>query len=321
VKFLIAGLGSIGRRHLRNLVELGQQDIVLYRTGKGTLPEEELSGFESVTDLRVALERRPEAVIVSNPTALHLDVAIPAAEAGCHILLEKPVSDSMERAAALQRAVSRGGSRILVGFHLRQHPTLRLVKDILLAGELGRVTTVRVHWGDYMPAWHSWEDYTVSYAARKDLGGGALLTLSHAFDYLHWLFGDVATARGVYGEGLGMNVEAVVEASLRFQSGVLASVHLDYLQRPGDHFLEIVAENGRLRWDGVSGILDISGLPTGPRRNPPPPGFDRNDMFVAEMEHFIDVAAGSASPVCSLEDGIRVQETLEQIRISAGVGQ
>jgi predicted dehydrogenase len=171
------------------------------------------------------------------------------------------------------------------------------VKDILLAGELGRVTTVRVHWGDYMPAWHSWEDYTVSYAARKDLGGGALLTLSHTFDYLHWIFGDVATARGVFGEGLGMNVEAVVEASLRFQSGVLASVHLDYLQRPGDHFLEIVAENGRLRWDGVSGILDISGLPTGPRRNLPPTGFDRNNMFVAEMEHFIEVAGCAAPPV------------------------
>lgn len=317
MKFLIAGLGSIGRRHLRNLVALGRRDILLYRTGRSTLPDDELSGFESLTDLHAALARRPDAVIVSNPTALHLDVALPAAEAGCHILLEKPVSDSMQRVEALREAAGRRGGRILVGFQLRQHPTLRQVREVVESGELGQITAVRAHWGEYLPAWHPWEDYAASYAARPDLGGGALLTLSHPFDYLRWIFGNVATARGVFGNGLGLKVEALVEASLRFQSGVLASVHLDYLQRPLDHHLEIEAENGRLRWDGADGSLEITGLPDGGRRWTPPPGFERNDLFVAEMEHFIQVVDGATPPACSLEDGIRVQETLEQIRSSA----
>src|SRR5512133_3289079 len=96
MKFLIAGLGSIGRRHLRNLIALGEKDIVLLRTRKATLPDDELAGYPVETDLNEALKKhQPGAVIVANPTSMHLDVAIPAAQAGCDILLEKPVSHSM----------------------------------------------------------------------------------------------------------------------------------------------------------------------------------------------------------------------------------
>src|SRR5512146_3428906 len=97
-KLLIAGLGSIGRRHFRNLIALGEKDIVLLRTRKATLPDDELTGYPVETDLKEALQKhKPEAVIVANPTSMHMDVAIPAVEAGCHILLEKPVSHSLER--------------------------------------------------------------------------------------------------------------------------------------------------------------------------------------------------------------------------------
>ena len=73
-------------------------------------------------------------MIVSNPTALHLDVAIPAAEAGCHLLLEKPISHTMERIDALQAAVKRGGGQVLVGFQFRFHPGLQQVARLLSEG-------------------------------------------------------------------------------------------------------------------------------------------------------------------------------------------
>ena len=112
MKFLIAGLGSIGRRHLRNLLALGERDIVLLRTHKATLPDDELAGYPVETDIHDALQKHtPDAVIVANPTALHLDIAIPAAEAGCHILLEKPISDSLDRVEELKKAAQKSGSR------------------------------------------------------------------------------------------------------------------------------------------------------------------------------------------------------------------
>jgi len=95
MRFLIAGLGSIGRRHLRNLLALGERDILLYRTHRSSLPDDELASFRVETDLEAALAHHPDAVIVSNPTALHMRVALPAAKSGCHILLEKPIAEKM----------------------------------------------------------------------------------------------------------------------------------------------------------------------------------------------------------------------------------
>jgi predicted dehydrogenase len=157
MKILIAGLGSIGRRHLRNLIALGEKDIVLLRSHRAAMPDDELAGYPVETDLAEALARhQPEAVIVSNPSALHMQVAIPAAQAGCHILLEKPVSNSMTGLDELQQAAQTSGSRILVGFQYRYHPTLNRARELVRAEALGRVLTVHAHWGEYLPDWHPW---------------------------------------------------------------------------------------------------------------------------------------------------------------------
>lgn len=167
MKFLIAGLGSIGRRHLRNLRTLGEQDILLFRTHHSTLPDDELAGIPVETDLRRALDRKPDAVIVANPTSLHLDVAIPAAEAGYHLLLEKPVSASLDRLDVLQAALQRGGGKVAGGFQFRFHPGLQRIKGLLEARAIGSPVSVRATWGEYLPGWHPWEDYHQTYAAAS----------------------------------------------------------------------------------------------------------------------------------------------------------
>jgi len=304
MKFLIAGLGSIGRRHLRNLRALGENDIILYRTHRSTLPEEELSGLPVETDLQAALAHKPDAVIVANPTALHLEVAIPAAQAGCHILLEKPISHSLARVDELERAAQGSGSRILVGFQFRFHPTLRQAAALLQEGRIGRVLSVRAHWGEYLPNWHPWEDFRQGYAARPDLGGGVVLTLCHPLDYLHWLVGKVETLWAMTAAlHLNLPVEDTAEIGLRFANGALGSVHLDYNQRPPTHSLEIIGTEGTLRWDNRDGILhEYRAAENEWKIYSPPPAFERNEMFIEEMRHFLEVVRG-APPVCTLADG------------------
>ena len=167
---MIAGLGSIGRRHLRNLVALGERDIVLFRTGLSTMPDEELEGFPTERNLEAALSRSPDAVIVANPTALHLDVAIPAAQAGCHVLLEKPVSGTLDRTEELRLAALSGKGRILVGYQYRFHPGLKAVKAWLEADAVGRVLTAAAEYRDHVPAWHPWEDFRKVYFSKKETG-------------------------------------------------------------------------------------------------------------------------------------------------------
>ena len=320
MKTLIAGLGSIGRRHFRNLIALGEKDIVLLRTRKATLSDDELAGYPVETDLAEALKKhKPDAVIVANPTALHLDVAIPAAEAGCHILLEKPVSHSLERLDVLQQAAQKSGSRILTGFQFRYHPTLNKARELIQTGTLGKVLTVHVHWGEYLPNWHPWEDYRQSYAARADLGGGVIVTLTHPLDYLRFILGDVDSlwSFNEHLSSLELDVEDVAEIGLKFSSGAIGGVHINYFQRPAVHQLEIVGTNGTLRWDNMDGILHLhkmpapfgsySDLPPAPVSESfsPPEGFERNQLFLTQIKHFMGMVHGETQPVCTLNDGVR----------------
>jgi predicted dehydrogenase len=335
MKFLIAGLGSIGRRHLRNLRALGETDILLYRSHRATLPDDELSGLPVETDLRRALNLNPAAVIVANPTALHLNVAIPAAKAGCAIFLEKPVSGSMDGLDRLAAAAKRSGIRILVGFQFRFHPALKQAADLIAGGAIGQVLTVHAHWGEYLPNWHPWEDYRQSYAARENLGGGVIRTLTHPLDYVRWLAGEVESLWSFNGRvsPLEIDVEDAAEIGLRFTSGALGGVHVNYVQRPPAHRLEIVGTAGTLRWDNADGILHFFRLPAAfgtwsadppapvVEQFAPPEGFERNMLFLDQMRHFIAVARGEADPVCTLDDGVAALRLALAARDSARSGK
>jgi len=320
MKFLIAGFGSIGRRHFRNLKALGQNDILFLRSKRSTLPDDEIAPYPVETDLRAALSHQPDAVIVSNPTSLHLDVAIPAAEMGGHLFLEKPISHSMEGIDQLQAAVIKGGGRVLVGFQFRYHPQLVQLKSLLDKKVIGQPVSVRVQWGEYLPGWHPWENYKAGYSARKDLGGGVVLTLSHPLDYLRWLLGEVSAlwAFTTPVAALEIDVDAAAEIGLRFQNGVIGSLHLDYIQRPNTHSLEIVGSKGTIRWDYVEGLLRVyrdTGEP--PESYPLPPGFERDHLFRDQMTHFLEVVRGDDQPRCSLQDGIMAQALTAAVHESA----
>jgi predicted dehydrogenase len=312
MKFLIAGLGSIGRRHFRNLLALGERDILLYRTHQATLPDNELIGFPVETDFQAALSHHPDAVIISNPTSLHLDLAILAAKSGCHILLEKPVSHTMERLDVLELAVQQNGVKVLVGYQFRFHPGLQQVKRILDSAAIGELLSARAHWGEYLPNWHPWEDYKLGYAARPELGGGVVLTLSHPLDYLHWFMGDVASVWSLISHrGMNLPVEDMAEIGLCFRNGSIGGLHLDYNQRPPSHTLEIMGTRGTIRWDNADGITRLSTVGLDDQAGPwqdfsPPAGFERNWIFLDELRHFCDVVLGKVEPICNLQDGIKV---------------
>src|SRR3970282_1166148 len=153
MKFLIAGFGSIGRRHFHNLISLGEKDVIVYASAKTTLPDDELKDFIVENDLSAVLNHHPDAVIVANPSALHLDVAMPAAQMGCHLLLEKPISNSMANLEELRTTVKKSGSQVLVGFQFRFHPGLLKIKEILTSGEIGMPVSARAFLGGYLPDW------------------------------------------------------------------------------------------------------------------------------------------------------------------------
>ena len=324
MKLLMAGLGSVGQRHLRNLQALGQQEVVLYRTGRGTLPDEELAGLPTETDLAAALAHRPQAVIIANPTALHLPVALAAAQAGSHLFIEKPVSHSLDGLDQLAAIVQEKELRVLVGFQFRFHPGLRTIKQLINGGAIGPIICAHAHWGEYLPDWHPWEDYRRGYSARADLGGGVILTSCHPFDYLRWLLGEVQTVSATAGQlsGLDLDVEDIADVTLRFASVAIGTVHLDYTQRPPSHWLQVTGQTGTIRWDNADGAVLCYRADQGEwEQIPVPPGFERNTMFLDEMRHFLDCITGWDEPLTNLQDGIRALEIALAAKHSAAEGR
>jgi predicted dehydrogenase len=287
----------------------------------------------------LALQKhKPDAVIVANPTAMHLDVAIPAAEAGCAILLEKPISHSMEKLDQLESTVKRSGSKVLVAFQFRFHPGLTRAKQLISAGEIGRIISAHVHFGEYLPAWHPWEDYRKGYAARADMGGGVVLTQCHSLDYLPWLVGRVQSAWGFTRRlsDLEVDVDDTAEIGLRFEGGALGSVHLDYNQQPPEHYFTVIGTKGTLKWNLVDGATRIyraspeslatssgMGIKAGGEWEayPLPEGWERNVMFLEQMKHFVSVVRGDAEPSCSLDDGVRVMKLIAAVHESQKTGR
>ena len=305
-EILIAGLGSVGRRHYANLRALGWGDIRVYRTGLATLPSPDLDGVPVENDLSSALARRPAAVIVANPTACHLPVAVAAARAGAHLLIEKPISHDLYGVGALEEAVDSRRLAALVGFQFRFNPGLRQLRMWIRSGHIGKVVSAQAHWGECLPDMHPWEDFRGSYAARPELGGGVLLTLCHPFDYLRWLVGDI---EGVYAaesqrDDLRVPVDTCVDVTLQFACGASGHINLNFVQRPPDHRIVIVGTEGTVAWSQSDNTARLySAAATRWETVTQPDGFERNTMFVDEMRHFLACMRGEEKPVCTLGDG------------------
>jgi predicted dehydrogenase len=331
LRALLVGLGSIGQRHARNLRALLGADVELlaYRTrglshviaegGVATQKESvaDRLAIREFTKLDEALAHRPTVAFICNPTRLHLPVAQRLAEAGCHLFIEKPLSDTLEGVEELSRTVRERGLVAVVGCQLRFHPLLRRAHALIGERAIGRVVAARIAVGEYLPGWHPYEDYRTSYAARRDLGGGVVLTLIHELDYAHWLFGTPRTLFAVGGHlsDLELDVEDTASILMDCRSGertLPVHVQMDFLQRPPTRTCEIIGSAGRFTVDLVGATLrryDAEGTLV---EELVTIDVERNQLFLDELTHFLACVRGREQPVVPLAEGI------ETLRIALG---
>ena len=198
-----------------------------------------------------ALPQQPDAVLVCTPSNFHVPVALAAARAGCHLFIEKPVSHSWEGVECLLEEVRSRDLTTLMGFDLRFDPGLLKIKELLAAKTIGHVVAAHVEVGQYLPDWHPWEDYRFTPSAKQSSGGGVILDLIHELDYISWLLGPVAdlTAMSGHVSRLEIETEDVAAILLRFETGAIATIQLDYLQRPPSRTCRLIGESGTIEWN------------------------------------------------------------------------
>lgn len=307
MKILICGIGSIGRRHLKNLLSLGYRNIILYRTGKHTIENDEpTSKLKTFNNLDEALCTNPDVAFITNPTSLHIQVALKAAKKGCHLFLEKPISHNMVGVYELKKITDEKNLVTFVGCHLRFHPLLTQIKEIVDSGKIGKIFYARAEWSEYLPDWHTWEDYSKGYSARKDLGGGAIMTLIHSIDLLYWMIGKASEVKSENGKlsNLNLDVEDIAEIIIKFKSGAIGNVHVDFIQKPYVNTLTLNGLNGKIFWDYHAKFMEITDREGKKEIIKDPDGFEKNQMYIDELKHFLGCVKNKKKTINSLDQGI-----------------
>jgi len=289
-KVLVVGSGSIGRRHLRNLITLGIRELAICDSQEERLApvvdELKIPGFTSYE--KALAESAPDIVFVCTPPVFHLAQARQALLAGAHVFVEKPLSNTLEGVDDLIAEADSGNRVVRVGYNLRFHPGLLQIKQLLADGVIGRIFWAYIEFGQFLPDWRPWQDYRESYTARKDLGGGIIMDASHELDYAMWLLGTPSEVGCMAGKtsDLEMDVEDSATILLRFAGGTEAVIHVDCIQRTYSRFCKLVGELGTALWDYNDNQVRIFSSSNKKWENISYE-FEPNQMYLREVEDFL----------------------------------
>ncbi len=310
MKFLIAGCGSIGRRHAINLKTLGIKEFVLCDINKERLKRlrHELEGCTvTLTDrLDRGLEEVPDAAVIATPSSMHLEMALLCADHNVNLFIEKPLSHTLDGVEELLRTVNRRRLVAMMGMCYRFHPVFLKIKSLLDKEAIGRVYHVNYYGGHYLPDWHPQEDYRKEYAARRELGGGVVLTSIHGLDNIRWLFGEVTELKAFMDKvsELELDVEDIAIGVMRTDRGIYVNWHTDFIERTPIHRIFISADRGIIRADIIKGVVRIYTVDDGGWKSLTIP-YDVNTMYLKEMEYFIDCLETGEQPAMDVTEGYR----------------
>lgn len=313
------GLGSIGQRHLRNIRrEFGDDaEITAYRVRRlqttfsdsmhirENVDLEAEYNIKTFTALSDALVEKPEICFICNVTSAHIPCALEAAKAGCHIFLEKPISDTMDGVYELEKLAEEKNIKVFVGFQNRYNPAIKLAKKIIENNEIGNIVSVHSEIGERLVTMHAYEDYKTTYMARSDLGGGLILNqMVHEIDYLRFLLGklDFVSSNGSVGkETLGIDVDDCCNILLK-SGNIPVSIHGDFYQYPPSRYVKIIGTKGKIIADIIKNRLTF--VTDDDRKIFEFKEFDRNDMFVSELKALLSCIKNNTEPEIGLCDGI-----------------
>ncbi len=306
-RFLVVGAGSIGRRHLQVLAERSDVELAVHdawpeavASARQLVPA--VAGFDT---LAAAFAWRPLVVIVCTPNAQHRAVTEAAFAAGAHVLCEKPIADTLEDGRAMVAAATARGKVLAVGYSERFRPALAHIFQMVAAGELGTIVGGRAMVGTYNTLLCAKTDY------RSQVPGALLVDYTHEFDFLRAIFGEVADVH-CWANDLGGREKrcspALAATLLRFKSGAIVSVHMDYVQHPQRRTLEVYGDRRSLELDLETDTLRVF--------DPAEPGgvraqafdHDRNNRFRAEHQDILDAVLTGRPPRVTGTDGLKALE-------------
>ena len=302
MKFGLIGYGSIGQRHVRNLFALGYEDIIcLRKIGNGNK-----HNLKEFTDMQKFLAAQPDAIILANPTSFHAEYLTKILDRDIHVFVEKPIVTTLEDLQSIKTQIENYAGIGMTAYNMHFHPCVCFIKKILSNKELGKTYSARFFVGQFLPDWRSEIDYSKSYSAKREMGGGVLFDLIHEIDLACYLVGEPiepVTSQVNIISDLQIETEDLAEMLYRTYDNSIVSIHLDYLSRNYQRYIEIIAEQGSLRADLFSNKVIVN-LASGKKYEKSFQKFSRNDMYLDMLSAFITCLEENQPSPISLQEGL-----------------
>ena len=320
MRCLIVGGGSIGKRHINNLKILEVSEIYVLKQKMDEDFEREY-GVVVVDSYSTVDQIELDCVFVCTPTSLHVEALLYASKRNIHVFMEKPLIHNQQELSKVQQLSPDFDGVFFIGFMLRFHPLVMKIKDLLNQKVIGDWYNARFEFGSWLPYWHPWEDHRVSYASRKDLGGGVINTITHELDLMYYLLGspiEVKTVKQNLNK-LAIEVEEQVEAIFQYSHG-LATIHLDYLQKDYDRQVKILGDDGKILWDWHSNEVVVKKHNEEEKRFEIDKSYDVNQLYIDELKKFFSlISTNQTKHELDLDYAIENTKWMIQMHKSADV--
>lgn len=287
MKAAVVGYGSIGQRFVKILSNISNIEIVL--CSKKKTIKNLRKNIILCHSIKECILLQPDVVFITNITSAHIPTAKIFAKNGIPLFIEKPLSHSIRGVNELGSIIKSKKLITMIGCNMRFHKAISKINEVIKKERLGKILSIKVENGSFLPDWHPGENYSNSYAAQKKLGGGVVLTNIHEIDYLYWFFGMPKEVFSITRKLSDLKVFEDFSSILLNYKNKVCEIHLDFFQKPSDRSCKIIGTKGIISWD--SKLKSIKLYDNNKKRWKiilSLKNYDSNLMYVNEIKYFLD---------------------------------
>jgi len=325
LKFLIVGLGSMGKRRIRNLKRLGHEEILGFDPRKDRRDEAE-SKYKIKTEAKIqtALKEKPDCMIISTPPDLHYRYAKIAINENIHFFTEVNLFSQ-----EIEKIIKKLRTKSIVGVPsctMLFNPVVKKLEVIINTGKIGKILTVYHHFGHYLPNWHPWEDYKKFYVSKRKTGGTKeivpfeLVWLTHLFSETTSVYGSIHKI-----SNLKIDIDDIYQILLEFKNGIKCILVVDVISHPAFNETKIVGEQGVILCDHNKELIKIGKEEKWEilklRKGKVAHGYKGNtpseSLYEEEMYNFLQATKKNIKYPFSFNDELKILKVLDAIEQSS----
>ena len=316
-KAIVVGFGNIALRHRQNLKFLFPNIKIFGVSSSGKIPSKKEECIDQIyLRLEDAIKTNVDLAIIASPASLHFIHAKKLIEAKVPCLIEKPVTINFQEGKKLLDLYKNSKVPVAVGYCLRYMPSALKMKKLIDQKLLGKIYNVFINSGKFLPDWRPAKKYQETVSAKKFLGGGVLLELSHEIDYIQWLLGSVKVefSKLRFSKELELDVEDLADIIFQSKKEIfLCNLHLDFLQKKPQRTFSVIGEKGSLDWDLIDNTIKLNKknsskyLFSGTKWN-------SNQMYIDLLKDFLNLIEGKKNLTVDLEQAVKTIDLIDNIK-------